>query len=158
VGRRLSETKAARGAFRKCLRADPGHVYSLLRLGRMAEEDRRFETARKYYRQAMECRDGPQLTLRHLARLAFARGRRDEAREHLHQALVHDPRDAFSLHLMARLYLEEGQDPAIAEAMARQAAALRPERPEFWRELARACDAQGKAEAAREARARADGV
>ncbi len=158
VCRRLSETKAARGAFRKCLRADPGHVYSLLRLGRMAEEDRRFETARKYYRQAMECRDGPQLTLRHLARLAFARGRRDEAREHLHQALVHDPRDAFSLHLMARLYLEEGQDPAIAEAMARQAAALRPERPEFWRELARACDAQGKVEAAREARARADGV
>jgi diguanylate cyclase (GGDEF)-like protein len=158
VCRRLSENKAARSAFQKCLRADPGHVYSLLRLGRMAEEDRRFETARKYYRRAMECRDGPALTLRHLARLAFVRGRLDEAREHLHQALLHDPRDAFSLHLMARLYLEEGQDPAIAEAMARQAAALRPERAEFWRELARALEAQGKTDAACEARARADGM
>lgn len=155
VCRRLSESKAARAAFQKCLRADPGHVYSLLRLGRMAEEDRRYEMANKYYRRAMEANGGPALTLRHLARLAFVRGRRDEAREHLHQALLHDPRDAFSLHLMARLYLEEGQDPAIAEAMARQAAALRPERPEFWRELARALDAQGKADEAREALARA---
>jgi len=158
VCRRLSEAKAARTAFQKCLRADPQHVFSLLRLGRMAEEDRRFETARKYYRRAMETQNGPALTLRHLARLAFAQGRLEEAREHLHQALLHDPKDAFSLHLMARLYLEEGQDPAIAEAMARQAAALRPDRPEFWRELARALTAQGKDDAAREALARAEGV
>ncbi len=158
VCRRLSETKAARTAFQKCLRADPGHVFSLLRLGRMAEEDRRYETARKYYRRAMGARNGPALTLRHLARLAFVRGRLEEAREHLHQALLHDPKDAFSLHLMARLYLEEAQDPAIAEAMARQAAALRPDRPEFWRELARALTAQGRDGEAREALARAEGV
>lgn len=155
---RLGETAAARGAFQKCLRAKPDHVYSLLRLGRMAEEARRFAGALKYYRRAMACPDGPALTLRHLARLAFQCDRLDEAREHLHQALLHDPKDAFSLHLMARLYLKEGQNPAIAESMAAQAVALRPDRKDFWQELIQALEAQGKVDAAREARARAEGV
>uniref|UniRef100_I2Q670 GGDEF domain-containing protein n=1 Tax=Desulfovibrio sp. U5L TaxID=596152 RepID=I2Q670_9BACT len=158
VSRRLGENAAARSAFQKCLRANPGHVYSLLRLGRMAEESRRFDAALKYYKRAAGAKNGPALTLRHLARLAFKRGRLDEAREHLHQALLHDPKDAFSLHLMARLYLEEGQDPAIAEAMARQAVALRPDHGEFWKELAQALSVQGKADESREALARAEGV
>jgi len=158
VRHRLGETAAARSAFQKCLKAKPDHVYSLLRLGRMDEENRRYDAALKYFKRALAVEGGPPLTLRHLARLAFKRGRPDEAREHLHQALVHDPRDAFSLHLMARLYLAEGEDPAIAEAMARQAAALRPDRKEFWAELARALSAQDKTEEAREALARAEGV
>lgn len=158
VCRRLGENAAARSAFQKCLKANPGHVYSLLRLGRMAEESRRFEAALKYYKRAAEAPNGPALTLRHLARLAYKRGRLEEAREHLHQALLHDPKDAFSLHLLARLYLEEGQDPAIAEAMARQAVALRPDHPEFWNELARALEVQGKAEEASQAFARTGGV
>lgn len=158
VNRRLGENTAARKAFQKCLRADPGHVYSLLRLGRMAEEAKRYASALTYYKRACEAENGPALTLRHLARLAFKRRRLDEARDHLHQALVHDPKDAFSLNLMARLYLEEGEDPAIAEAMARQSVALRPERKEFWKELARALTVQGKTDEAHEALARAEGV
>ena len=59
---------------------------------------------------------------------------------------------------MARLYLTEGEDPAIAEAMARQAVALRPDRKEFWAELSRALAAQGRDEEAREAMARTEGV
>jgi len=157
VRSRLGEAAGARSAFQKCLRANPGHVYSLLRLGRMAEENRRYASALKYYKRAAEAQNGPALTLRHLARLAFKRGRLDEAREHLHQALLHDHKDAFSLHLMARLYLTEGEDPAIAEAMARQAVALRPDRKEFWTELALALEAQGKTEEARDIRARAEG-
>ncbi len=158
VSARLGELAAARRAFQKCVKANPDHVYSLLRLGRLAEEARRFEAALKYYRRAMAATGGPALTLRHLARLAFKRGRLEEAREHLHQALVHDPKDAFSLHLMARLYLKEGQDPAIAEAMARQAVALRPDRKEFWKELGQALEVQGKAQEAREAMARSEGL
>jgi GGDEF domain-containing protein/tetratricopeptide (TPR) repeat protein len=158
VRRRLGENAAARSAFQKCLRANPGHVYSLLRLGRMAEEAKRYASALAYYKRASEAQNGPALTLRHLARLAFKRRRLDEAREHLHQALVHDPKDAFSLNLMARLYLEEGEDPAIAEAMARQSVALRPERKEFWKELARALSVQGRTEEANEAMARAEGL
>jgi diguanylate cyclase (GGDEF)-like protein len=158
VRRRLGENAAARSAFQKCLRANPEHVYSLLRLGRMAEEAKRYAPALTYYKRALKTPDGPALTLRHLARLSLKRRRPDEAREYLHQALVHDPKDAFSLHLMARLYLEEGEDPAIAEAMARQSVALRPDRPEFWKELARALTAQGKTDEAGEAMARAEGL
>jgi len=158
VRRRLGENAAARNAFQKCLRANPEHVYSLLRLGRMAEEAKRYAAALNYYKRACKAPGGPALTLRHLARLAFKRHRLDEAREYLHQALVHDPKDAFSLHLMARLYLEEGEDPAIAEAMARQSVALRPDRQEFWKELARALSVQGKTDEAGEALARAEGL
>ena len=158
VLQRQGDPAAARSAFQKCLRANPGHVSSLLRLGRMAEESRRLAPALKYYRRAAATGNAPALTLRHLARLALARDRLDEAREHLHQALLLDPKDAFSLQLMARLYLTEGEDPAIAEAMARQAVALRPEKKEFWVELSRALAAQGRHDEARAASARAEGV
>lgn len=155
VRRRLGETALARKAFQKCLKANPGHVYSLLRLGRMAEEAKRHETALTYYRRAAGAEGGRAATMRHLARLAIKRKRPAEAREHLHQALLADPKDAFSLSLLARLYLDGGEDPAMAEALARQSVALRPERKEFWRELARALEAQGKADAAKDAFARA---
>lgn len=158
VRRRLGENSGARNAFQKCLRANPEHVYSLLRLGRMAEEAKQYAAALKYYKRACKAPGGPALTLRHLARLAFTRHRLEEAREYLHQALVHDPKDAFSLHLMAQLYLEEGEDPAIAEAMARQSVALRPDRQEFWKELSRALAVQGKDDEAGQALARAEGL
>jgi GGDEF domain-containing protein/Tfp pilus assembly protein PilF len=158
VLQRQGDPAAARNAFQKCLRANPGHVSSLLRLGRMAEESRRLAPALKYYRRAAATGNAPALTLRHMARLALTRDRLDEAREHLHQALLLDPKDAFSLQLMARLYLTEGEDPAIAEAMARQAVALRPERKEFWVELSRALAAQGREDEAKQASARAEGV
>jgi predicted Zn-dependent protease len=95
--------------------------------------------------------------MRHMARLSVKRKDPEAAREYLHQALVHDPKDAFSLSLMARLYLDGGEDPAIAEAMARQSVALRPERTEFWGVLARALAAQGRDEEAKEALSRAGG-
>ena len=99
--------------------------------------------------------------MRHLARLSLKRGGGggdDEAREYLHKALLYNPTDAFSLHMMAKLYLDSGQDPAIAETMARQSAALRPEQKAFWSELARALTAQGQQGEAAAASAKAEGA
>ena len=79
-----------------------------------------------------------------------------EAREHLHQALRKNPRDAVSLSLMAKLYLDGGEDPELAEALARQSVALRPERKSGWLELARALETLGRSREAREALLRAD--
>jgi diguanylate cyclase (GGDEF)-like protein len=153
--RRLGENILARKAFKRCLALNPGDVFSLLRLGRMAEEGKRFADALKYYRRAEALQAG--VGMRHMARLSVKRKDPEAAREYLHQALVHDPKDAFSLSLMARLYLDGGEDPAIAEAMARQSVALRPERTEFWGVLARALAAQGRDEEAKEALSRAGG-
>ncbi len=153
--RRLGENALARKAFKRCLGINPGDVFSLLRLGRMAEENKRYADALRYYKRAEAAQDG--VSMRHLARLSIKRKRPEEAREYLHQALVHDPKDAFSLNLMARLYLDGGEDPAIAEVMARQSVALRPERKEFWAILARALSALGKDEEAKAALARAGG-
>lgn len=153
--RRLGENALARKAFKRCLGVNPGDVFSLLRLGRMAEENRRYADALGYYRRAEAVQEG--VSMRHLARLSFKRKRPEEAREYLHKALVHDPKDAFSLSLMARLYLDEGEDPAIAEIMARQSVALRPERKEFWAVLARALSALGRDEEAKAALGRSGG-
>jgi tetratricopeptide (TPR) repeat protein len=153
--RRLGENALARKAFKRCLALNPGDVFSLLRLGRMAEEGKRLADALKYYRRAEGL--SPGVGMRHMARLAIKRKEPETAREYLHQALVHDPKDAFSLSLMARLYLDGGEDPAIAEAMARQSVALRPERKEFWGILSRALAAQGRDEEAKEALSRAGG-
>jgi diguanylate cyclase (GGDEF)-like protein len=152
---RLGEEGAARKAFQRCLKSNPQDVYSLLRLGRMAEESGKLANARKYYQKAAGLPAGKGLSMRHLARVSLAQGRVDEGREFLHQALLHDPKDAFSLNLLARLYLDGGEDPAIAEALARQSAALRPDQKPFWKDLARALEKQGKLEEARQALGRA---
>jgi diguanylate cyclase (GGDEF)-like protein len=151
---RLGEEALARKAFQRCLKLNPQDVYSLLRLGRMAEETGKLANARKYYEKAAALPSGKELTVRHLARVELASGHAEKAREYLHQALLHDPKDAFSLNLLARMYLDGGEDPAIAEALARQSAALRPDQKPFWKDLARALEKQGKVEEARQALAR----
>ena len=158
VCQRLGETAKARQAYHKCLKLNPGDIFSLLRLGRLSEEKGQLANARKYYQKAAALPGGEGATMRHLARLSLRRGASEEAREYLHKALLHNPTDAFSLHMMAKLYLDSGQDPAIAETMARQSAALRPEQKTFWRELARALTAQGKHGEAAAATAKAEGA
>lgn len=79
----------------------------------------------------------------------------EEAREQVHQALVSNPRDAFSLNLMSRIYLESGDDPQIAESLARQSVVLRPDVSSFWLDLADILQAQGKDAQADRARIRA---
>jgi len=155
VCHRLGETMTARKAFQRCLKQNPNDVYSLLRLGRMAEESGRLSNAKKYYEKAAAEPEGKRLSMRPLARVALGLGRANDAREFLHQALLHDPKDAFSLNMLARLYLNGDEDPAVAEALARQSAALRPDQKGFWKDLARALDRQGKDEEARQAMARA---
>jgi len=144
VCQRLGQLKEAREAYKKCLAADPDHVFSLIRLGQLAQKNRRFADARRWFEKAQALPEGKGLTRRYLAQLALVRGDQEEAREHLHQALIHDPKDSPSLALMARIYLDNGEDPEVAEALARQAAALAPSHAPFWRELARALSAQGK--------------
>ena len=151
---RLGEEAQARKAFQRCLKLNPQDVYCLLRLGRMAEDTGKLTNARKYYEKAAALPSGKGLTMRHLARVELAQGHTDQGREYLHQALLHDPKDAFSLNLLARLYLDGGEDPAIAEALARQSAALRPDQKQFWRDLARALEKQGKVEEAQQAMGR----
>ncbi len=76
----------------------------------------------------------------------------------MHQALLRNPQDALSLHLMAKMYLDGGEDAELAETLARQSVALRPERRAAWLELARALEAQGREREAQQARVRASGV
>lgn len=138
------ESDQARQAFERCLELDPKHMFSLIRLGQLAEQCNEQDMARDLYKRAQAVPGGEGMTHRHLARLELQEGRLEQAREHLHQALVHNPKDALAMHLLATMYLEQGEDAEIAETLARQSVALRPEIGVYWDVLARVLASQGR--------------
>ncbi len=148
------EADQARRFFERCLELDPEHMFSLIRLGQMAEQSDDVEAARDYYTRARSVPGGEGVTHRHLARLELREGNLEQAREHLHQALVHNPKDALAMHLLAKMYLEQGEDAEIAETLARQSVALLPEQGAYWEVLAKALQSQGRHEEAALARER----
>jgi tetratricopeptide (TPR) repeat protein len=155
------DPEAARQAFEQVLAIRPDHIYALIRLGLMAEEDGDFDRAWALYEQVGTTPEGESQTSTHslahryLARLAFRRDDRDTARELLHQAITANPQDAHSFHLLAKIYLERGDDPEIAESLARQSVHLKPEAPAFWEVLISALEQQGKAGEAEQTKIRA---
>ncbi len=155
------DPEAARQAFEQVLAIRPDHIYALIRLGLMAEDEGDFERALGLYEQVGNAPqgDGPHpagsLAHRYLARLAFRRDDRDTARELLHQAITANPQDAHSFHLLAKIYLERGDDPEVAESLARQSVHLKPDAPAFWEVLVSALEQQGKAEEAAQTKIRA---
>lgn len=151
----LGDAAAAADQFDACLRLDPSHLYARIRLGELAEARDDMTSARRHYEAAGELDPSSPQPHRCLARLEFRAGRPDKARERLHQALLRHPHDPFSLHMLARLYLDGGEDAELAETLARQSVALRPDRKGAWLELARALEAQGRHREAREVRVRA---
>jgi tetratricopeptide (TPR) repeat protein len=150
----LGDPEAAERHFHACLQAVPDHLYAMVRLGQVAEQRGDFDLARARYQEAGKLGGGA-LPFRHLARLCLREGRAAAAREHLHQALQRNPSDAVALQLMAALYLDGGEDPELAESLARHSVTLRPERKSAWLVLAEALERQNREEEARLARLRA---
>lgn len=154
ISQRLGDDTRARSSFERCLELDPAHVYSMLRLGALAEQAGDPDGAESWYLKAAALPGGEPLTMRHLARLAVGRGDKERARECLHLALNANHNDHFAMYLLAKLYLDSGEDPQIAEVLARQCSALAPERDDYWDLLVRALEVQGKDDEARSAEAR----
>ncbi|WP_243545070.1 diguanylate cyclase domain-containing protein [Pseudodesulfovibrio tunisiensis] len=152
---RLGRFDKAVAAYIRCLKVDSGHIYSLMRLGSLAERDGDLDMAETYYTEAAGLPGGQDLVLRPLARVALSRGDKDRTREYLHLALNADHNDHQSMHMLARLYLHTGEDPQIAEILARQAAALAPEKNAYWDTLIQTLEAQDKHEEAAKVSARA---
>lgn len=148
----LGEKKEATAQFQRCLELDPNHLYARVRLGQLAESIGKFDEAEKWFTSAADLHRESALPYRHLARLALRRERPDLAREQVHQALLRNPRDTASLTLMAKLYLDGGEDPQLAESLARQSVALNPDQKNAWLILAHALEIQGHQEDAQKAR------
>ncbi|MDR3640014.1 MAG: diguanylate cyclase [Humidesulfovibrio sp.] len=150
----LGENQFARQAYERCLTLDPAHCFSLLRLGSLAEGEGDLPRAEALYQKALATPGGEASALRPLARVALAEGNPDRARELLHLAIGANHNDAYAMGTLARLYLDAGEDPQIAEVLSRQAAALMPERQEFWDTLIQALTLQGRLDEARKVEAR----
>ena len=151
----LGKDSAAKRRFNACLKHRPDYVFAHIRLGQMAAKAGRLTTARRCFLQAAEQKESASLAHRLLARLALRKNNAAQAREYLHKALLHNPQDASAMHMLAKLYLDCGEDPSVAEMLARQSAALMPELAAAWQELGRALKAQGRETEAAAARARA---
>lgn len=146
---KLGLDEEARRAFAACLDLAPDHVFSLLRLGQLAERGDDTDQAMDCYRRAAARAEGAGPAMRHMARLHLGANQTDLARECLQGSIRHNPQDHQAIHLLAGLYLESGDDLEIAENLARHGAELRPEKSEYWHLLARTLQAQGRDEEAR---------
>lgn len=158
----LGERRTAARHFRQCVEMQPDHYFAHLRLGQLAEEGQRSSKAREHYTHALQLEDsGLQsggMARRHLARLAV-RGRKfSHARELLHEALRRDPHDAAAMGMLAELCLDGGEDPAMAEMLARNCVSLRGSHAPSWRLLARALRALDRHPEADAAEARAEAI
>ena len=151
----LDERADARHYYALCLDHNSGHIYAMVRLGQLAEAEGNYAVAREWYDKAGSVPGGGAVTRRHLAGLALREKNIEEAREHLHEALAQDPHNAVALQMLAEMYLDGGEDAEVAESLARQSVALRPERKAGWLVLARALEHSGRGRDAREALMRA---
>lgn len=151
----LGERADAKRYYEECLAIDGAHMYALVRLGQLAENDGDFAAARGWYGKAGEAPGGRSVTRRHLAGLSLKEDKKDEAREHLHEALSLDPQNAVALQMLAEIYLDGGEDAEVAESLARQSVALSPVRKAGWLVLSRALERSGRYRDAREALMRA---
>lgn len=152
---RLGEKAEARIHYERCLEKCPDHLYALVRLGQLAEDEGDFRRARSLYDRAGDVPGGRGVTMRYLAGLALREGKTEEARELLHEALNLDPRNAVAMQMLAERYLAGGDDAEVAESLARQSVILQPERKAGWLVLSRALERVGRAREAREAVMRA---
>ncbi len=144
VCRALGKKRAAGRWFKACLAKRPDHAFAHIRLGQLAVESGRLPEAERRFTQGMNDPAAAGPAKRLAARLALRRNRTQDARAHLHEALLINPRDAQALCMLAQLYLDCGEDPAVAEMLARQSAALMPELVPARRALASALALQGR--------------
>ncbi|MBD5557900.1 MAG: diguanylate cyclase [Desulfovibrio sp.] len=154
----LGDFRAAARHYRHSAGLAPEYRYVWRKLGRLQEERGRRAEARRCYERAAELEDArpgtPATARRQLARLAARQRRGAEARELLHDALLRNPDDAQALLQLAELYLDGGEDPGMAEMLARRSVRLH-DRPEAWLLLARALRALDREADARRAEGRA---
>ena len=155
----LGDDFESKSAFEQSVAADPQHLYAWVRLGLLAEREHDFKLAHEIYQKCLEIETSggytSNLGKRHLAHLAILEDKSDEARVLLQEALQHDPNDAQAMLLLAKIYLAGGDDPAIAELLARKSLNIQ-NRAEAWAVLAQALSNQGQEELASQAYAKAE--
>ena len=143
---KLGESAKAKAAFESCLDIDPDHAFSLLRLGQIAAREGNESQAEAFFQRAGRDPQAAHVALREMAALHHGKGRFDRAQDLLFKALTASPDDITSLNLLARIYLEQAEDPAIAETLLRQSLAVKPDQPQTVDALIAALRVQGREE------------
>ncbi|MBQ7585429.1 MAG: tetratricopeptide repeat protein, partial [Desulfovibrionaceae bacterium] len=153
----LGDAKESLAAFEKCVQLDPKHLYAWIRLGQYWENQGDWQKAKEIYLKGDQLEEegsyASNLAKRHLAEIYWHEQEGDEARVLLQKALQHNPHDARAMLLLAQIYLEGGEDPSIAEMLARKSLNLQNSQ-EAWKILALALKSMGEEEKANAAQAK----
>ena len=151
INQNLDKIRSAIHFYKKCLDYDSKHFFAYVRLGQLYEKSGRKTKARICYENALKVSGNvanhESLARRLLANIAVRQKRNIEARELLHEALLKNPNDAKSLLLLAEIYLENNEDPSVAEALSRKSLKIQ-ESSSAWKILGKALCALGRKEEA----------
>lgn len=113
---------AAKNYYRRAVSQNPHHAWAWLRLGQLAVINGRKADAGRMFEKALSVAGDDETILnaarRQIAKLQAKREKLGEAREILYDNLLANPDDVPSLLELARLYLENSEDPVMAELLA----------------------------------------
>ncbi len=144
VCEKLNEKDEASRYYSLCLKSEEFAFYGHVKLGQLAEESNNKELAKNHYQQALAINKELATPYRQLAKIALEDGDGAKAREYLHTALTYAPHDPKSLLLLARLYLENNEDPSLAEHILAPIMTQKQKDREFWKLYVQALRLQGK--------------
>lgn len=113
---------SAKNYYRRAVEHNPAHAWAWLRLGQVCALSGRRAEAGRMFENAISKANGEEAIIsaarRQIAKLRAKRDRSGSAREILHENLLAHPEDTGSILELAKLYLENSEDPAMAEMLA----------------------------------------
>ncbi len=122
---KIKDIEKAKNCFKRCLRIDKSHVFSLLRLGQIAEIQGLTKKAKSLYNLVIKT-NGNNLAYRFLANLLLKEEDREKAKQCLYKAISSNPSDPKSYYLLAKIYIEEQKNLDIAISFLKTSLALDP--------------------------------
>jgi tetratricopeptide (TPR) repeat protein len=144
---KAGDVAKAEGAFEKALSIDPNHFKSLLNLGRVLIDQKRFDDALVTLTHAEGVDPDSIDVQRLLARTYHAQGKTDEAVEAYRRAIELNELDAWSMNNLGLVLLETKRADEALPLLAK-AVELRRDVPEFHNNLGMALEHTGRFRAA----------
>ena len=141
------DAKQAEFAFEKALSVDPRHTKSLVNLGRVFIEQKRYDEAIERLARAGEIDSESAEVQRLLGRVYHAQRRTDDAVQAYRRAIELNEGDAWSMNNLGLLLLETKR-PGEALPLLEKAVELRKNVPEFHNNLGMALEHTGRFKAA----------
>jgi len=147
---KAGDNEYAETSFEKALALAPGHIKSMLNLGRVLLDTGRPEEALVRIDEAIDVDPGSNVACRLKGRALDQLGQKDEAIESYRKAISIDQNDAWSMNNLALIMIGEGRYEEALAPLAR-ATQIDSNRAFFWNNLGMALERTGRYRSAEQA-------